>query len=458
MTLNIKQKLPALVGILLTALALWTSCKKPGSLGVELLDDDLYENYVFTDTIEVRCTVEREDSALTSDRSSTAEYFICGELIDPEFGKSSSEIFALLLSETLNPNFDTTTQAFDSIVLYLRYASFGYYGDTTVPQTLRVLQVADGNYIKDTEDYYSNVSFPANDADELGRLDNFLPRPSKQDSLFDGIEGPFLRVALKPEFGQYLFNLDSASYSADSLFYQKLRGLKISCSSGGVAPGAMLSFNLNDNSLSRIRLFYHEKSDSTAKNFDYFFKGANKFTHFQHDLSGTAAGQAIDKPGDERLYVQGMHGVRVKVEFPNAQYLDNIAVNQAKLVLTVADNSTQFSPASQLFLTQRQGDTVFVLTNDVAYSFGTNLTGGFNSFGGYPKKVVENGVTITRYSLTMSELFQHIVDDDNSTDTRNRTVYLGVYPRSRTAGRAVFYGPKSMSYPAKLELKYTKVR
>jgi len=452
-----KQKLPAIVGILFAALAIWAGCKKPSTLGADLLDQEGYDRFVFTDTVEVRCTIEREDSSLTSDRGSTAEYFLCGELNDTEFGKSSSEIFALMLGETLNPNFDPITQEFDSLILYLQYASAGIYGDTlSTTQTLKVFRVDAGQSISDTKDYYSTNTIPA--TEELGSV-TFLPRPTTNDSLFEGIEGSFIRIALKPEFGQEIFTLDSASFSLDSFFYNKLRGLKIMSSSGGTNPGTMLAFNLNSNSLSRMRLFYHEKVDTTAKNFDFFFAGANKFTHFKHEHQGSPAGQAIGQQfADEKLYLQGMHGLRVKVEFPKAQYLDKIAVNQAQLVLTVvADDNLFLKPASQLFFTQLQGDGDFVLTSDVLYSFGPNLTGGFLNFGGTPKKVVDNGTIVTRYRLTLSELFQHIVDDDNSTDTKNRTVYLGVYPRSRTAERSVLYGPKSLTFPAKLELTYTRV-
>jgi hypothetical protein len=190
-----KQKLPTLVGILMIALALWAGCKKPSSLGADLLDESGYENFVFTDTVEVRCTIEREDSSLTSDRNSTAEYFLCGELNDPEFGKSASDIYALMLGENLNPNFDTT-QTFDSIVLYLRYASAGVYGDTlSAVQTLKVLRVDDGSYLQYNKDYYSNQSLPA--TEELGSI-TFSPKPNKRDSLFEGIKGPFIRIAFGP--------------------------------------------------------------------------------------------------------------------------------------------------------------------------------------------------------------------------------------------------------------------
>ncbi len=454
-----KQKLPALAGILLACLAIWAGCKKPSPFGAELLSDE-FADISYTDTIAVRCTIEREDSSLTSDRSSTAEYFLCGELTDPQFGKSASDIYGLMLGQTLNPNFNTVTEAFDSIVLYLRYDINGFYGDTLgTLQTLRVLRVDPGHLINYNKDYYSNESLPA--TEELGRVENFLPKPRSNDSLFDGVKGPYLRVVLKPEFGQEIFNTDSASFSVDSLFFKKLRGLKIVSASGGSTPGTMMAFDLNDNTLSRMRLFYHEKVDNTAKKFDFYFKGTNKFTHFEHDhnFNGAPAGAAIGQYADEKLYVQGMEGLRVKIEFPYANKLDRIAVNQALLVLTVADETINLPPASQLLLSEKQrNDTTFVITSDVSYSFGTNLTGGFGNFGGSPKKEVLNGMTVTRYRLTMSEIFQHMVDDDNSLDTKKRTVYLGVYPRSRTAERAIFYGPKSLNFPAKLELTYTNAK
>lgn len=451
--LSMKQKLPVIAGFLLVALALWNGCKKPGALGYELLDDE-YGEFQFTDTISLRCTIEREDSALTSDITSIADRFLCGQVIDPVFGKSVSDLYALVQSETLNPNFDHTTEVFDSIVLYLGYDKGGFYGDTTAAQNLRVYRVDNGYAINDTKIYYSPSSMPA--SQEIGRVDNFLPRPSTKDTLFEGIKGPYLRVALDPAFGQELFNLDSASYSADTLFYQKLRGLKIVASSSS-SPGSMLAFDLNDNNFSRIRLYYH--ADTTRKNFDYFFKGANKFTHFEHDHSynGATVGPLIGQPADDKLYIQGMQGVRMKIEFPYANKLDRIAVNQAELVLTIGQETANLPAASQLVLSQIENDSTF-LTSDVLYSFGNTTSATFYSFGGSPKQVVDNGTTVTRYRLTMSELFQHMVDDDSSTNTEKRTVYLNVYPRSRSGERAVFYGPKNASFPAKLELIYTKVK
>lgn len=446
-----KQKHPLLAVLVLTVLYFVVACKQPSPFGADLLRDEFSE-YVFTDTITLRCTLEREDSTLTSDRSSTAEYFLCGELNDPQFGRSASTIYALMLGRNLNPNFKPATQTFDSIVLYLRYAAAGFYGDTMQEQTLRVFRVDENNAIGPSINYYSTKTFPA--TEELGSV-TFFPKPTKVDSLFEGLKGPFLRIALKPEFGQELFNLDSISYSVDTLFTQKLRGLKIMSTVNGNSPGTMMAFDLNNTALSRLRLFYH---DTIARSFDYFFTGTNKFTHFEHDHGNSQAGQLIGQELNDNLFVQGMQGVRVKIEFPYAQLLDKIAVNRAQLVLTVADETAALKPASQLFFSQLQGDTVFVLSSDVVYSFGPTFTGGFANFGGTPKEEFDNGTMVKRYRLTLSDQFQGIVDDDNSTNTKKRTVYLGVYPRSRTAQRALLFGPQNLSFPAKLELTYTKVR
>jgi len=452
-----QHKFPALAGMLMLALALWAGCKEPTALGAQLLGNEAGD-YVFTDTLSLRCTIQREDSSLTSDRNSTAEYFLCGELRDPIFGQSSSQIYAQMLGETFNPNFDTNKQAFDSIVLYLRYATPRFYGDTLQPHTLQVLRLADGSSIKPSQDYYSTASFVA--TEEIGRLDNFMPKPSKQDTLFEGIKGAYLRVVLSPSFGAELFTLDSAFYALDTVFLNKFRGLKIVCTTGGGIPGSMLAFDLNATTLSRMRLFYHDIVDTTRRDFDYFFEGANKFTHFDHQHSGSDAGNLIGQLATDRLYVQGMQGIRVKIELPTANLLDNIAINRAQLVLTVAEeeNPMLLGLASQLYLAQLREDLTFDFTSDVYHSFGNNLNGGFFGFGGMPKKVIENGTTVTQYRLALSELLQHMTDDNQSTDTKNRTVYLSVFPRSRTANRVVLYGPTSTEYPAKVEVTYTKVR
>lgn len=447
-----KQKLPVLASLILMALFIWTACTRTSPFGSDLLGDQLAD-FEFTDSLTVRCTIEREDSLVTSDRISTAAYFLCGALDDPYFGKTNADMY-VLFQPGVPTALATTGLRYDSIVLFLRYGSTGLYGDTTQGQTILVQRVDEGSQIGGSTVYYSNQSLPA--TTEIGRIENFLPKPSAADSLFSATsKGAYIRIRLDNNFGQEMMALDSASLSVDSLFYKKIRGLKISCSSG-TAPGLMLPININDQNFSRIRLYYSEQ-DTIHRTFDYFFQGSNKFSNFTHDYGSSIAGQQIGLEANDLLFLQGAQGLKVKVEIPYVDELQNIAINKADLVLTVNDllpnENPVFRPVSQLVLSKLVADTTYDLITDVYNSI--NSTGAYGDFGGSPN--AEAG-GLTRFHHNLSDYIQELVDLPAGSDIKKKTIYLNVNLQSRTAMRAILYGPKSTTFPAKIELKYTKTK
>lgn len=454
-TISMKQYLPACAGLLILAAALWAACTKPTPFGAGQLEEELAE-YEFTDTLTLLCTIEREDSVLTSDPNSVAASFLCGEVTDPIFGKSTSEIYSLLQLDFLNPGFDPNTQTFDSIVLYMRYAPSNVYGDTMQSQTLRVFRLEDK--LEDGKNYYSHTPLLA--GAEIGRLENFQPKPNTADSLFSPTsKAPFISLRLNDAFGQEIFNMDTLNLQSDSAFYEALRGLQIAATPNG-SPGAMLAFDLNNQTYSFVRLYYHTTGDTTSKNFNFYFAGANKFTHFTHDYNGSQAGQQIGQQPNDLLYLHGMQGLRLKIEIPFVDKLDNIAVNKAQLVLTTAtlpNDNALFTPGRQLILTELLGDTAFAFTSDVSYSLGPALNQGFVLFGGVPEKENVNGTLVERYRLTMSKRLQDMVDGVGG-DSNRKTVYVNISPQSRAPQRSITFGPKDANFPIKLELKYTRVR
>lgn len=449
------MKLPRLAGLLLAIFAISVlACKKPTPFGSELLENG-YDNLVFTDTITVQCTLEREDSVATSDKTATSTYLLCGNINDPVFGKYGAQIYTLLQPNTLNPQFDTAQITYDSVVLYLAYEPSGFYGDTLLPQSLQVYRLAEDMPYDST--YYSVASFQT--GEEIGHLDNFYPKPNRTDSLYDGNRGAFLRIPLSDDFGRALLNIDSLTWLSDSSFYHWIHGLKITSTPVG-DPGTLLAFNLNSTTFSRVSLYYTVKNDTAQSRFDFFFRNTNKFNHFDQgpDYANSEAGSHVNQVLTDKMYTQGMQGYRIKVSFPYANLFDRIAVNKAQLVLTAADNNPLLRPAEQLILTEFQGDSTYVFTSDALYALGASQTGSLSGFGGFPEKEIVNGTVVTRYRLALSDKFQQIVDDDASPDIKHRTVYINVYPRTRSAQRAVLYGPQSATFPAKLELKYTRVQ
>jgi Domain of unknown function (DUF4270) len=432
------------------------ACTKQTPFGGDLLDDQLAD-YNFTDTISMRVSVSREDSALiTSDRS-TADYLLCGELNDPLFGKSSAEIYTLLQTSNSALNFQNPRFRYDSIVMFIRINGDGIYGDTLQEQTLRIHRLAEAINTSDKVNYYSNSTIPT--GEQIAEF-KFMPRPSKKDSLVSTTaRGSYVRIKLPDTFGQELFGYDSLTYVTDSTFEMKLRGLKISSSSAGASPGAMLGLDLNDTDFSFMNLYF-TRDDSVKAIFKYQFLNARKFVSFKHDYAGSPVENSIDKPVSELAYAQGMGGLRFKVEFPWASNYENIAVNKAELVMTVAeqpgDNSLLF-PTEQFLVLQKQNDTTFTVINDIIESVGASGSQGYGRFGGYPIKKTVNGQAVIEYRFTLTQHFQDIIDD-NGGNKDDKSVWFTVTPQIRTVNRSVFFGPKSTQFPMKLEMKYTNIR
>ncbi len=450
-----QQKITAIATLLsLSALVFWTACNKATPFGANLFDNQTAD-YTATDTLTLKCSVEREDKIITSDLTSTTAYFLCGELNEPIFGKSTSDIYTSLRLRSTSITAFKAPQVLDSVVLYLRYAPAGIYGDTTQAQTLVVERLAQP--LDNSNTYYSDETLPV--AEEVGRVNNFFPKPTTLDSLSSTAKAAFLRVPLSAAFGQELFGYDSLTYTSDSLFRAKVRGFRIKSSSAS-NPGAMLAFTLNDGAFSIIRLYYKDSDTTTVrKSIDYIFSGSNKFTHLAHDYAGSAVEPTLGQPANDLMYIQGVGGLRIKVEMPFADDFKNIAVNKAELVLTVANqpgDNVWLTPLQQLVSTESQGDTTFVYTSDAAQALSISTTGELGAFGGIPEAETINGTTVKRYRLNMGYKFQEIVDDAAS-NPKKRIFYVNVYRSGRIAGRSILYGPKSATFPAKIELKYTRI-
>ena len=424
------------VGILLF------SCTKTTPFGAELLDDQLAE--LSSGELPVICTVEQDDNLVTADRNGAYSYFLCGELRDPDFGYSRSEIFTHI-THVSNTNLVGTR--FDSAFLILPYDVVGIYGDTTINQMLRVQMLTDS--ISNSKDYRAGDTLIA--GEDIATM-TFLPRPRTLEKILDtastAVKAAHLKVPITQAFGERLLAVDSVSMTNKFLFWDKIKGLKIS-STAASAPGAMLAFDLNSTNCF-LRLYYTK--DTTHYYINYNMGGSgNKFMHFTHDYTGTPAAAAMAATNPDLLYVKGMQGLRLKVEFPTAPDLENILINKAELEFTALNATTALPEAAQIATFDHPTDSTYVVTDDVAYSLNAS-SGGFEYFGGIPE--AENGTN--KYRLTLTKRFQDIVDS-KSNDPKDRTVYIFVYPRQLYAGRAVLGGVNHPQYPLKMKVKYTKL-
>ena len=457
---------PLLAFAALTLLALWAGCTKSTPFGSDLLDDEVAD-YRFTDTLDLRFSIEREDSVYSSDRISASDYFLCGKINDPIFGATESEIFTLFELSQFNPKFkgsDGQVGRLDSAVMFLALDSKGFYGDTLQRQTIKVMRLEPGAQLDWDSNYYSNRTLPA--TQEIGSA-TYQIIPSRRDSLIFGYgpgqksqrevvgRGPFIRIPLDNTFGQELLGYDSLNYTQDTLFWQKLRGIRLKTETPD--PRAISAFDLNNSTYSRVTLFYKIEGDTAQKRYHFYFTGGNKFMHFSHEFAGSEAGNAIGKPDNNLIYLQGMGGLKVRLDIPHADSLRGSAINKAELELTTApqptDNPVWFWPTNQIVLR----DTSRLMIPDVYYAAGALLNQGFDAFGGMPRKEVIAGQTVYKYRMQLTQRFQDMVDK-KSGDLKGNTLYLNIYPQVVTPARVVLFGQNGGTFSAKLNVKYTRLK
>ena len=432
-------------------LAAW-QCTKPTPFGSDLLDDQTADFQ--GDSIDVTCTIERPDSVVSADRTSSFNYFLCGQIKDPEFGTSSAEIFSLVRPvDTIN----ITAARFDSAYLILPYASAGFYGDTLTAQTLQVFQLTSD--IDFNRSYLVSDTLPA--GDEIGRLDNLLPKPRTLTKFLDtassALKLAYIKIPLTAVFGQSLMTIDQAAKLVPSDFHKIFKGIKIKSTVSGSGNGAIMAFNLNTVS-SFIRVHY-TVGDTAQKKTDYRLSWSttdqqmSKFVHVDHQYTGTPVATAINQVNPELLYLQGMGGLRLKVAFPADPKLENIIVNKAELQ-AYGPTSTAFPAIPQLVSYYKDASDNFYFTDDVAYSL--QISNGFGLFGGTPVKAATD---LVKYQFTLTEYFQSVVK--NLADPTKRVIYLDVNISDNlqllTPSRSIIYGPSHPTYPMKMRIKYTKL-
>ena len=452
--------------LLTVALATWMSCTRSTPFGADLLDDQVAD-YAFTDTMTLKCSLQYEEDIITG--NVTGATMLCGEVTDPQFGKTKIDLYTGMTFNKTDLNLNGARV--DSVVLFLKYRPSAVYGDTTKFQTLRVFQLEDS--VRYGKEYLSTEKLPA--GQELGSL-HFSPKPNKKDSIAPTLKAALVRVKLDRNFGETLkdLSLDSLTRVKESVFAQKIKGLKItSTADAGADPGTMLAFDLSDKSFSFVRLYYMK--DTSRLTADYIFSGnlltLGKFVNIEHDYGNAPFKDKIGAPADEFFYVQGARGLQIKVELPYVANLNNIVVNKAELVLTAKDPANAFLPLpDQLFLTEALNGRVLISsdsltikgllsnlwripTNDVTRSTDAN----YSIFGGQPAKETINGVSVSRYRLNLSKRLQTAVDD-TSGDPSKHIFFVNVFPQRTSVAGAVLYGPKNAAFPAKLELKYTRIR
>ncbi len=372
------SKLPVMLLISFLLILAIFSCKKdPYEIGYDLLPPSDTLHVLSTDTCTVEAFSERQDSVRTDKISS----LIMGSMVDPVFGKSTVGFYSQLRLSSEGIDFGTNP-VLDSVVLMLFYK--GYYGDTLTRQNVKVYEISD-NFSYDSIHFSSQhlATYPTVLADQ-----DFVPNYSDSVTVYKEKLAPHLRINLTKQtnyLGQKILSAPTDALATNAAFIKFFKGLYVTASPVS-DKGAILNFSIA-NGMSKMVVYFHNGNDPKDDSLNYDIslnEVCGRFIHVDHngyiDANQDLKRQILNHDsalGINKLYLQGMGGVKIKLKFPFMKNFSKgkvVAINDAVLLLQKADADTTFAPPP--ILTMVRQDSIGRIGYLVDENEGTTYFGG----------------------------------------------------------------------------------
>lgn len=415
-----------------------TSCEPDESdIGLDIVNEGSYSPK--RDTLYVTATTMLQDSILTSNITDNQTIPI-GCLYDPLFGKTVSSLAVSFGLSSENPQFDETTVV-DSVVLSLAYAG-SIFGDNNCEQTFRVYElneVLSGDYYSNRRCSYKNI--------ELGNK-SFLP--SLDSVVVDGnLVDASLQIRLDNSVGERVINADTSNLVDDESFIKIFNGLYITPDMVNTPNSGSISHFYLEDDLTYIKIYYHNAQNDSLSYKLNVSEDLARYVEFDHNGYQDASPEVLSAIGDslsgeEKLYLQSMSGVRVKLDIQGLDSIANqgvIAVSNAVITFHIDSDESFYTVPTNYDLVRINPDNTATIISD--YSVGTSHYGGD----------VANEASTVSFRLT-SQLQQFFYGT-----AENCGLYLVLGNSSYLPRRSVLYGanPSDSTKRIMIDLTYSVV-
>ena len=401
-----------LLGVALAA----SSCTKvDNELGNSLIPDD-QRMKICKDTLEGIGTqvIQTIDSFGTS----KLEYGCIGSAVDPIFGRTSSSFCAQFMMSYFTTGSEMFGYApvFDSLQFVFTYNA-SYLGDTTKTQKFNVYEL-------DKNIYYDSSYYATFDPSKVAgstKLFSFEVTGVPTDEITMTLKTPEAIA-----YGKRLMDTTGGSYSGDSLFYKRFKGLYFV--PDAASPKNACVYRIAFSSM-ELALHAHNFTDATAKtpkdtltvyySFDnaYYYNG--RAQSIRHDYTGTPIEGHINDTlsTDATLsygYVQTLGGVASYVQFTEdfvkrlkalvVSPYKSMIINKATIQWPLADPTTIHLNEAPTRLGAYSDYYHFTNILDYDYTYETSQNGTL-MFDGYLNR------TSCQYATDLSSFIQSLVSD-----------------------------------------------
>ncbi|MBL7708712.1 MAG: DUF4270 family protein [Chitinophagaceae bacterium] len=420
------RQLLLLLGVTIaSSIIVFSSCRKINdatTLGADLIP--VVDNInTFDTSISVQTFNGLFDNFSDSLRLERSEEFFLGKINnDPLFGGTDARMF-LELKPTIykfafqNANKDSLY--LDSVVLVLDYVET--YGDTMVPQTITVSEIAQSaNFKSDSAYLIRENNFQTTNL--LGQR-TFLPAVLNDSvKAYKDTTKNQLRIKLdQNNFGRRLLDYDSTSgangaYLSDSAFKTKFKGFALQSTSTG---NAVMGFDLGGTN-TKLAIYYRYdkmgKRDTTVEYFRFTTLSAAA-SYIQRDHSFGEISTVQSPAEDNLVYIQNTPGSFARIKIPDLLTIGNRLIHRAELIVEQVhdnNNTDTIFPAPE-FLYLDAFDPTIILPKKQFRTIPYDLTfdgSDYNrgSFGSFPINTVDgSGNKIKVWKFNISRYVQHVL-------------------------------------------------
>ncbi len=448
---------------LLVSLFIFGSCQDPNSVGLEI-DSNTAINAKLVDTSTVRSYTLIEDSIRLNNISNNP----VGYLKDPIFGTTEANLGLSFIMPSTPVRFGSNA-VLDSAVLVMPYG-VGFYGDSVnTTYTLEVRQLNENLY-------KGSIIPPIFNKKSFSFKPQLLGAKTFRYNLKDSInitvindgrpdsvkkQNPQVRIPLDRSFiTSNILRADTNIFRSSASFANYFNGLYVSMNRNNLVNGGILPFRISpdggNTNIGAFRLELYYKNNNAGvidTNQVNLIVQAGSASSINHNYTGTAVATALASTSKDQsiVYLQGLGGLRTKVEFPFLQTLkrlgNNIAINKAELEIKVTGNDTAPflpPPAITIYRLDLAG-RITTLPDDAG-----SQDGRARGLGG-----AYNAATRT-YNLNLTSYLQDILV--------GKTIDYGTFislnngvNQTAIASRSVFGGGNNTAAKMRLKIYYTQL-
>lgn len=435
---NISQK-KLLSMICSTAILLFSACKDPNNVGIDVLPDSDLVGMVYTDTTTIELETQIIDSLVTY----SGDIHVFGSYLDPAMGRIDAGTYTQLRFPNTSLDFGSPDSLrLDSVVLKLDIV--GFFGRIETPQTMRIYEIAQN--FDDTLKYSSKDSLLLKSKElSNGKVIN------KNSSILTN-----LNIRLDNSVGERILFAPKDTLGDNAQFAKFFKGLYIGTSpiSGYTSrePGAIMYMSLQSSDTKMI--LYYSKKDSVGAfskhtNYSFNITSASKQFHTfkRNNYNNLLFGQemlSLERPHNYE-FVQSGALVQMLVKIPYISALGKVAINKAELVF----------PCNPADLGVKMGNTYRYAPPDLDMFYPDSTLKKPEKFLTDNSVGVPFNPTTASYTIPITNTLQSLVNGGEE----NRGFLIRPTSSSNyianTPNRVVLGGVNNAAYKPKLRVIYT---